>query len=200
MTDLQTKTPGKRGRVLLINGVSVAVDETTREVTESQGLPNRGPAREIRAVAADSGPTPTILRSVAQTDSFGLCASLELLGFHGYCDDFGGLPACGRGDRSSAGAGPRRGGRESRKSPISGQQASRRLFGECRSARRTGALSGHHEREVGADRHGVRWSVDRRLPVAGLSFPNLQRGPFTRKPSRLDVTVGGSAWLFCVVG
>jgi hypothetical protein len=92
MTDLQTKTPGKRGRVLLINGVSVAVDETTREVTESQGLPDRGPAREIRAVAADSGPTPTILRSVAQTDSFGLCASLELLGFHGYCDDFGGCP------------------------------------------------------------------------------------------------------------
>ena len=57
MTDLPTKTPQMRAvLVLLVNGVSVALDETAREVSERQVLPGGGPAREIRAAAADNGP------------------------------------------------------------------------------------------------------------------------------------------------
>jgi hypothetical protein len=50
-----------------VNGVSVAMDETTREVGERQRA-RRGPAREIRAVAADNGPGPTIGRVCAAAD------------------------------------------------------------------------------------------------------------------------------------
>jgi hypothetical protein len=56
-----SETPELEGRSLLVNGVSVAVDETAREVSERLGA-RRGPAREVRAVAADNGPAndPTL--------------------------------------------------------------------------------------------------------------------------------------------
>ena len=47
----------RMGRLLVVNGVSVALDETAREVSERQVLPSGGPAREVRAAAADNGPT-----------------------------------------------------------------------------------------------------------------------------------------------
>jgi hypothetical protein len=47
--------------VLLVNGVPVAVDETAREVGERQGLPAGGLRERFEQVAADNGPTPTIL-------------------------------------------------------------------------------------------------------------------------------------------
>jgi hypothetical protein len=48
-----SKTP-ESGQALLVNGVSVALDEATREVSERTGLARRGPAREVRAVAAET--------------------------------------------------------------------------------------------------------------------------------------------------
>ena len=48
--------------MLLVNGVSVALDETAREVSERQVLPAGGLREMIRAVAADNGPELTILR------------------------------------------------------------------------------------------------------------------------------------------
>ena len=43
MTDLPTKTPQMRAVLaLLVNGVSVALDETAREVSERQVLPAGG--------------------------------------------------------------------------------------------------------------------------------------------------------------
>ena len=46
---------------MLVNGVPVAVDETAREVNERQGLPAGGLRERFEQVAADNGPTPTIL-------------------------------------------------------------------------------------------------------------------------------------------
>jgi hypothetical protein len=44
----------------VLNGVSVALDETTREVTRRGGFSHPWPAREIRAAAADNGPSSSI--------------------------------------------------------------------------------------------------------------------------------------------
>jgi hypothetical protein len=49
------------GRVLCINGVSVAMDETARGGQRKAGSCLAAPAREVRALAADNGPTSTVL-------------------------------------------------------------------------------------------------------------------------------------------
>ena len=46
MPNLLRKTP-KSGQALLLNGVSVALDETAREVSEGRVLAHPGPAREL---------------------------------------------------------------------------------------------------------------------------------------------------------
>ena len=66
-----SKTP-ESGQALLVNGVSVALDETAREVSEKQVLPSEGPAREIRAAAADNGPASSLL--LFRTKPSNLCA------------------------------------------------------------------------------------------------------------------------------
>jgi hypothetical protein len=54
-----SRSPNQGG--LLVNGVSVAWDETAREVSERQVLPASRPARELRAAAADNRPAPSLL-------------------------------------------------------------------------------------------------------------------------------------------
>ena len=44
------------GRDPSVNGVSVAVDETAREVSERQVMPGEGLREKVRAVAAENGP------------------------------------------------------------------------------------------------------------------------------------------------
>ena len=46
MTD-SYRDPCNLGRVLFVNGVSVALDETAREVSERQVLPAEGPRERI---------------------------------------------------------------------------------------------------------------------------------------------------------
>ena len=72
--------PPKSGQALLVNGVSVALDETAREVSERQVLARRGPAREIRAVAADNGPASSVLPFPVHqpTQPTNSCANLRL--------------------------------------------------------------------------------------------------------------------------
>jgi hypothetical protein len=60
-----------RRRVLFVNGVSVAVDETARQGSERQVLPPRHvPAREVRSIAAGNDPTSQYSSFNDVTDQF----------------------------------------------------------------------------------------------------------------------------------